>query len=276
MRDTADRRHKRSSPPPRRGPRIQTPFNQVRHLTEAVFSFITKTAKAGGAAKITIALGLVVLAVVGAITLMDAPPRVVRSVGRELVGRGENAPIGFTTSHLVVCQTNEALPAGVVGVRLWMRAFYGTPVHLALDHGSHILATGAHSAAWTGQSVTVPVTPLSYEVANVALCFAIGPNSEPVTILGASAPARLRAVAARSGNLSEPGIGVTEGEPLTGRTESNTWLPVTARGGRVSWAVARRMGLGRAVTGTWIALLAAVLMAVTATLAIRQALRELP
>ena len=241
-----------------------------------MFSFITKTANAGDAAKITIVLGLVVLAVVGAITLMDAPPRVVRSVGRELVGRGENVPIGFTTSHLVVCQTNEALPAGVVGVRLWMRAFYGTPVHLALYHGSHILATGAHSAAWTGQSVTVPVTPLSHEVANVALCFAIGPNSEPVTILGASAPARLRAVAARSGNLSEPGIGVTEGEPLAGQIE----VEYLAAGNGSWWsrvvAVARRMGLGRAVTGTWIALLAAALMAATATLAIRHALRELP
>ena len=204
-------------------------------MTGAVFSFITKTAKAAGAAKITIALGLVVLAVVGAITLMDAPARVVRSVGRELVGRGENAPIGFTTSHLVVCQTNEALPAGVVGVRLWMRAFYGTPVHLALYHGSHILATGAHSAAWTGQSVTVPVTPLSYKVANVALCFAIGPNSEPVTILGAKAPASLSAVASRSENLSEPGLGLPAGNRSRAGPRSNTWQPATARGGRVSW-----------------------------------------
>jgi hypothetical protein len=245
-------------------------------LTGAVFSFITKNAKAGGDATITIVLGVVVLAVVGAITLTDAPPRVVRSVGRELVGRGENAPIAFATSHLVVCQANETLPAGVVGVRLWMRAFYGTPVHLALYQGSHILATGAHSAAWTGQSVTVPVTPLSYEVANVELCFAIGPNSEPVTILGAHAPARLRAVSARSENLSEPGVGATEGEPLAGRIE----VEYLAAGNGSWWSrileVARRMGLGRAVTGTWIALLAAALMAATATLAIRHALRELP
>jgi hypothetical protein len=244
-------------------------------LTGAVFSFITKTAKAVGNAKITIALGVVLLAVVGAVTLSDAPPRVVRSVGRELVGRGENEPIGFTTSHLVVCQTNETLPAGVVGVRLWMRAFYGTPVHLALYQGSQILATGVHSAAWTGQSVTVPVTPLPHEVSNVVLCFAIGPNSEPVTILGAEAPARLRAVSARSKNLSEPGVGVTEGEPLAGRIE----VEYLAAGNGSWWsrmvAVARRMGLGRAITGTWIALLAAALMAATATLAIRHALREL-
>ncbi len=241
-----------------------------------MFSFITKNAKAGGNVKVTIALGVLVLAVVGAITLTDAPPRVVRSVGRELVGRGENEAIGFATSHLVVCQTNETLPAGVVGVRLWMRAFYGTPVHLALYQGSQTLATGSHSAAWTGQSVTVPVTPLTHEASNVALCFAIGPNSEPVTILGAKAQARLRAVSARSENLSEPGVGVTEGEPLAGRIEVE-YLAA----GQGSWwsriaAVARRMGLGRAVTGTWIALLAAALMVAAATLAIKHALRELP
>lgn len=241
-----------------------------------MFSFITKNTKAGTKVTITLALGMLVLAVVGAVTLTDAPPRVVRSVGRELVGRGENEAIGFTTSHLVVCQTNETLPAGVFGVRLWMRAFYGTPVHLALYQGSQLLATGVHSAAWTGQSVTVPVTPLSHETSNVALCFAIGPNSEPVTILGAKAPARLRAVTARGENLSEPGAGVTSGEPLTGRIE----VEYLAAGEGSWWsrilAVARRMGLGRAVTGTWIALLAAALMATVATLSIRYALRELP
>ncbi len=241
-----------------------------------MFSFTTKTAKAGRDAKITIALGVLVLAIVGAITSTDAPPRVVRSVGRELAGRGENEAIGFTTSHLVVCQANETLPAGVVGVRLWMRAFYGTPVHLALYQGSQLLATGVHSAAWTGQSVTVPVTPLSHEAANVALCFAIGPNSEPVTILGAKAPARLRAISATSENFSEPGVGVTTGEPLYGRIEVEYLVA-----GEGSWwsrvvAVARRMGLGRDVTGTWIALLAAALMGSTATLALGYALRELP
>ncbi len=224
--------------------------------------------------KVTLVVGFALLVAVGVFTLTRSPPRIVRVVGREVVGRGENEAIGAIDSDVTVCQANEVLPAGVSGVRIWLRAFYGTPVHLAAYAGSRLLTQGAVGAAWTGQSVTVPVDALARKTSGVTLCLALGPNSETMILLGAKAPRRARAVLV-SGDTLAPQLAAGGGEALGGRLGIEYLAP-----GRGSWwsrirSVARRLGLGRAFAGTWIALLAAALAAAAATLAVWGALREL-
>jgi hypothetical protein len=224
---------------------------------------------------VTLAVGIALLGLAVAVTLTRSPPRVVRAVGQEVVGRGERRKLGLTAGDIAICQANEVLPAGVSGIRLSLRAFYGARVHVVAYSGSTVLAAGRRGADWTAQSVTVPVEPLARSSTHVKLCFAIGPNSEPVAILGAPAPARETAVALTSHRLT-PAAATIAGVPLGGRVGVE-YLAA----GRGSWwsrlsSVAGHMGLGRAYSGAWIALLVAALMAAVGVLAVRLTARELP
>lgn len=226
--------------------------------------------------EITLVVGVGLMAAVGAVTLTRAPPRVVRAVAQEArIGREERVPLALTTGDITICQSDEVLPAGVSGIRLWMRAFFGAPVRVAAYSGSRALTEGSRGAGWTGQSVTVPIEPVDRTTSNVRLCFALGPNSEPVVVLGAlAAPAQKGA--AISGGALTPAAAAVNGGRLGGRVGVE-YLAA----GRGSWwsrvlTVARHVGLGRAFSGTWIALLVAALMAAAGVLAIRLAARELP
>lgn len=225
--------------------------------------------------KVTLAVGIALLAVAVAVVLTRAPPRVVRAVAQEYVGRGEHARLALTVADTAICQTGEVLPAGVSGIRLSMRAFFGARVQVVVYSGSKVLAEGRRGADWTGQSVTVPVAPLDRASAGVKLCFAIGPNSEPVAILGDPASGRETALALASRSVT-PAAATVKGVPLGGRVGVE-YLAA----GRGSWwsrlgSVARHVGLGRAYSGAWIAFLVAVLMAAAGVLAVRLTARELP
>jgi hypothetical protein len=222
-------------------------------------------------AELTLAAGVALIVAAGAVTLTRSPPRVVRAVGHV---KGEAAELDFTTGDLAICQGGEALPSGVSGIRLTMRAFYGVQVHVAAYGGSRVLTEGGRGADWTGQTVTVPVDEVDRTSAHVRLCFALGPNSEPVVVLGSRSSARQAAVAFPS--TSKPQPGASAGRTLSGRVGVEYLAS-----GRESWwslavSVARRFGLGRAFSGTWIALLVAALMVAVGALAVRLALRELP
>lgn len=219
---------------------------------------------------VTLAVGIVLLGAVGALTLTRAPPRVVR------VGvRDERIGLDTTTGDIAVCQTNEALPAGVSGIRLSLWAFFGAQVHVVAYSGSQVLTEGRRGADWTSDSVTVPVRPLDRSSTQVKLCFTIGPNSEPVILRGTSV--RLAREAAVLTDIT-PTAEVAAGEKRL--LEGRVGVEYLAAG-RGSWwsrvlSVARRVGLGRAFSGTWIALLIAALMAAVGVLAVRLTLRELP
>ncbi len=206
--------------------------------------------------KVTLATGVALLAVVVAVTLTRAPPQVLRGSSRaeteftRIFGDGE------------LCQANEVLSAGTTAVRFVLPAFFGARVQVTAFSGSHMLTRGTRNPDWTGETVTVPITPLTRS-ARVKLCFTLGPNSEPLDIVGVKTPLKQAAV-------------WQNGEPLGGR------LSVEDLGsGRRSWwsrilEVARHMGLGHALNGTWVVLLIAALMAAVGVLAMRLALRELP
>jgi hypothetical protein len=209
------------------------------------------------AAGITFGAGILALLAVGALTLTRSPSRVVRtsSLGQ--------ASVATAIADASFCQAGEALPAGVSGIRLSIWAFFGANIRVTVFSGSQKLTTGRRGPDWTGSTVTIPVVPLRHAVSPVKVCVDVGPNSEVLYFTGSEAPRSAAAV-------------TSTGEPLGGRLG----IEYLAAGDRSWWSrileVARHMGLGHALAGTWVVLLVAALMAAVGGLAIRVALRELP
>jgi hypothetical protein len=205
---------------------------------------------------VTIAVGVVLLLAVCAVVLTRSPPRVVRP------GQQANAELGAIATSGHVCQAGEVLPSGVSAIRVSLQAYYGARVQLVVFSGSQVVAEGRRGPEWTGSSVTVPVKPLNYTIAPATVCVQVGPNSEPIFFLGHETPAKAAAVtnndASLSGRLSLEYLASGEG---------SWWSRILA--------VARHMGLGHALTGTWVVLLIAALMAAIGLLAVRLTWREL-
>lgn len=221
---------------------------------------------------ITLIAGIALIAIVAIVTLTRSPPRVVRAGQKiSLLETGLLANISSDTS---ICQPHEVLPAGVSAIRLGLWGFYGAHVHVRVYSGSQLLTEGQRGPDWTSDSVTVPVTPVSHTTADVEVCFTVGPNSQPIMVFGAQA-SKGPADTTVPRDTPVPVVAHNKNELLKGR------VGVEYLASGASWwsqllPVARRMGLGRSYTGTWIALLVVALMASIGVLAVRQALRELP
>jgi hypothetical protein len=230
------------------------------------------------AAAITFAIGIASLAAIGALVLTEGPPRLVRvsPPGIKAVGVEGATVLGQTSESPSICQPGEVLHAGVSAIRLSLWGFFGARIHLVAYEGSHLLTEGRRGANWTSDSVTVPVRPLQQSHSNVDICFAVGPNSEPILILGAKTEAKQSATIIASNGTPPSQVMTASGrERLPGRMVIEYTAP-----GKVSWwskllTVARHMGLGRAYSGTWIALLVAALMLAVGVLSVRLALKEI-
>ncbi len=221
-------------------------------------------------ALLTFAAGGAIVAAAAALALTNAPPRLVRVgvPGVKAINGSGAAFIGAELGDATVCQGDETLPRGVSGVRVSIWAFLGAAIAVHVYHGAQLVTQGAHNGAWTSDSVTVPVTPLARTVTGARLCLTIGPNSEPLGLLGPQTP-----------GLEVARIYLPEGHGRPLRLRGRVAVEYIAPGAGTWWSrvieVARRLGLGRAFAGTWIALLIDALMAAAATLAVRLTLREL-
>lgn len=207
-------------------------------------------------ARLTLVSSCVLILVVAALTLSKAPVRVVSGVRAD-------ADVASTSGDFTACQSGETLPAHVTAIRLSIGAGIGPPVRVKAYDGTRLVTSGSRSPTWTGRSVTVPVSPASRAVAGAKLCVAVGPNSSPLFVYGVQAPPGRAALS-------------SDGHTLPGRIGVEYLAP-----GHGSWwsrglSVARRMGLGRAISGSWVALLAALLTGGVLALALRLAWRELP
>jgi hypothetical protein len=206
---------------------------------------------------VTLGVGIVLMLVVGALTLARSPPRVLH------VGASTTAIFDTTAGDLEGCQIGETLPAGVSAIRLSLVAGgYGARVRVRVSSGKRVLTEGEQGPGWTSNSVTVPVRPLGHATSHVDLCFDIKPNSEPIFLAGSEAPNREMTVS-------------SAGQALGGKLGVE-YLAA----GRGSWwsrilPVARHMGIGHALRGSWVTLLIAALMAVVGLLALHLPLREL-
>jgi hypothetical protein len=221
--------------------------------------------------KVTLAVGILLIAGVGAVTLTRSPVRVLRASGAR-----DNTELGVTIGDTVICQPGEVLPGGVSAIRLPVIAFYGSQVSVIVFRGSQVLTEGARGPNWTGVSVTVPVRPVAETISDVKICFALAPNSEPLIIPGYLTSPAKAAVLLSSKTLTPTAATSSAAVRLKGGVA----LEYLASGRKPWWSrvltVARHMGLGRNYSGTWIVLLVAALMAVVGALAIRLTLRELP
>lgn len=239
---------------------------------------------------LTFVAAATIVAVIAAWVLTKAPPRVllVSAPGLKAVGPAGAHVIGAIGGDLAACQSGESLPAGVTAIRASLWAFYGAEVHVLAYRGSKLIAQGARGADWTTDSVTMPVKPQRHSTSHVTVCLAIGPNSEPMTLIGAPASAHDAA------SIQPPGTPLAQLARGASVSLASDVRPVTRSGRRLqgrlvfeylasgsgSWwsralAVARHMGLGRAFGGSWIALLVAALMLAVGALAVRLTLREM-
>jgi hypothetical protein len=193
-------------------------------------------------ATVALGAGLVLLAIALAIVLSGSPLVVIRANATPA-----DEPILRATGNSGACQDGEALPAGVSAIRLILVAVVGPQVGVTVTAGSRPLAAGSTGSGWTAGAVTVPVKPLSHATPGARICFKLGRSAEGVEVGGSKASA---AVAARS----------LDGRPLPGRFT----VEYLHRGSSSWWssakAVSRRLGLGHAPAGSWIALLLIVAM----------------
>lgn len=194
-------------------------------------------------AAIALAAALAAVAIVLAVVLSGSPLVVVHT---NAVPADE--PISEGKGNAGACQEGELLPAGVSAIRLTLVTLAGPSVSVSVSAGERTLASGTTGSGWTAGAVTVPVRPLAHAVAGTRICFALGRSVESVTY---------------GGSHTSPAIAA--------RTPSGTRLPgrftveYMRRGARSWWSlalpVARRIGLGKAPAGTWVALLLALAMA---------------
>lgn len=208
-------------------------------------------------ARVTIVVGLALLAGVCAYALTRAPSQVVRA-GPRAAGL-----LSGTYHSAEVCQAEEVLPADVSAIRVSLAAYFGAHVRLTAISGSRLVAEGSRGPEWTATSVTIRVKPLRRAVAPVTLCLDIAPNSESIYFFGHPTPEREAAA-------------LLPGGPIGGRLQVEYLRP-----GQGSWwsritTVARHMGLGRVFSGTWIVLLIAAMVGAVGILSIGLTLRELP
>jgi hypothetical protein len=191
-----------------------------------------------------------------AVTLSHSP------IGVARLSSPEQVSLGSLRQTTIVCQPDEVLPAETSAVRLSMFAFTGPRVTVELLVGGHMIARGARGPGWTGGSVTVPVNPVAGARRGVTLCFSVFLNGdEDVAVSGQRTGA---ALAARE--LGGPWPGRITVEDL--RPQRSSWWSLAL-------PVARRMGLGRAASGTWVALLVLALMLAVGAISSLVVLREL-
>jgi hypothetical protein len=207
--------------------------------------------KAGTQVRVILLTGLVLLAVAVLTTLSRSPP-VVASTNSV----APQAVVAKTHGDSALCQAGERLPAGTDAIRLWVNTNISPSVQAVVTSGSRVVARGVQQPGRLTTVIAVPIAPLSHQVADATVCFRFGPAVEPVLLVGGRAP--------------RPGIGRT---PMKIRVEY-------LRPGSVTWwasalAVARRIGLGRAPSGTWVALVPAVLMAIATFLVARLVSQQL-
>jgi hypothetical protein len=208
-------------------------------------------------ARVGLAVGLALTVIATAIVLSGAPP--------VLAGTNGVVPVPYPPLASVPaagrgCQAQETVPAGSSAIRLSLEASAGPRVSVAVRAGGRTIARGVSVQGWLGGVVTVPITPLQRTVHYATVCFSFGGAEERVSLLGVRTAPRN---AARSGARVLPGRIAVEYV----RAGSSSWWSLAP-------SVARRMGLGRAWAGTWVAALVALLMATGIVLASWLTLRE--
>jgi hypothetical protein len=190
--------------------------------------------------KLALAAGLLAIALAALATLGHAPS----TVAYENSPRTHESLIA-TSQAAEACQAGEVLPRATSAIRLGLGATLGPQVRVRVLADTRVLVRGAHAPGWEGASVTIPVRGAPATVSPVTVCVGLRDLNGTVSMFGAPTG---KAEAATS-----------EGKPLPGRmhieylrTSHSSWWSMAT-------AIAQRLGLGRAASGTWNAFLVMVL-----------------
>jgi hypothetical protein len=200
-------------------------------------------------ARVPLAAGLIVLAVAVAVVLSGSPQVVAGSNAIDPL----RSSLGSTPGAASGCQADETLPAGSTGARLSLEASSGPRVAVSIRSGGILVAHGVSAPGWVGEVVTIPLAPLSRPVRHATVCFAFSGADERVSFLGARSSTRTAAD--------------TSASALPGRISIEYTRPGSSSWWSLAHSVTRRMGLGRAWPGAWVAVLVALLMATGVVLA---------
>jgi hypothetical protein len=205
--------------------------------------------------KVALAVGLALIALAFVVTLAHAPLTVAQK------GVATEHTLVSTTKPATACQARETLPRETTALRLALTAALGPRVTVKVLSGSRVIAHGTTPPGWSDAAVTVPVQPLSHTVAPVKVCFAM---------------TQMNGKIAMRGTRTSPALAVRSPEgPLAGRMGIEYLRPGSNSWWSQATAVARRLGLGRAASGTWNVLLVIVLVASVVTLSSWLVVKEL-
>lgn len=207
--------------------------------------------------RIALALSGVVLALTLAAVLSRAPSVVAGSNGvRAIIGRSELELRGGQTSS---CQRIGTVPQDTSALRISLGAGAGPRVRVQVLSDGRVATQGELPAGWGLEAAAdVPVKPLRHEIHDALLCTSLGPDTGPLKALGTP-----RASTTEPTRLSEIALRVEYLRPGSG----SWWSRAPS--------IAYRVGLGRAVSGTWIAFVALALMIAVGALGARIALADL-
>jgi hypothetical protein len=206
--------------------------------------------------KVALGIGLVIGAVAVGVTLSGSPIAVARVNTATLTGLGD------IRQPLAACQSGEVLPRGSTAIRLRVFSFAGPRVTATVFQHGRPIAHGERGSGWSGGAVTVPVAPLATTRSGVELCYAIYGDADEADGLVGEWTTQADAAFTRSG-------------PLLGRLRAEYMRPGSSSWWSLATAVAHRLGLGRAASGSWWAVLAIALMGCVVVLCSWQIMRGL-
>jgi len=206
--------------------------------------------------RVALAGGLALLAAAIAVVMLQSP---LVLAGTNVV-RPVNVTLGSVPGAGSACQTGETLPAGTTVIAVSLETTAGPRVAVTALSGGSVIAHGESASGWIGKVVSIPVAPLKRTVRNVTICVSFAGANELMLFLGVRRPTR---------NPARSDVGV-----LPGRLSIEYLRPGSSSWWSLALSVARRMGLGRALAGTWIVLLVAALMATSIVIASWLTLRE--
>lgn len=205
--------------------------------------------------KLALAAGLLLIPLAAAVALSHVPLVVVR----------ENLPethqiLVATNQAASACQSNEVLPAKTSAIRLGITTALGPRVTVEVRSGSHLITMGSHDAGWNGASVTIPVRPIPRPLTPVTICFQLTLLNGPAEMLGWP---------------TKHSAATSNGKSLPGRMHIEYLRPAEHSWWSMATAVAWRLGLGRAASGSWNVFLVIALAASLVVLSSWLVLREL-
>lgn len=189
--------------------------------------------------RLTMIAGFMLVAAAIAVTLSHSP--LVLAGQSSITSEGVVATTKGSTSR---CQNDEVLPGGTTAIRAWIEANIAPTIRVDALVGTRVVAHGTLDGGWLGKFVTIPIARVPRTISHTKVCFALGPAVETIKLLGQAgrdgAPAKMR---------------IEYLQPSRGSWWSR------------ALSVAHLIGLGRAPSGTWVALIPVVLMTIAAIIA---------